>query len=406
MTRPGISSLALIGWTVFLCSGAAYAEEPSLSARAAAQFREVDPTRLAVICPNQFDQSFPVSGPAQTTWRICWHEVAGNQGLTNPNGLVIGPVYFRKSPTAPFVSILWDLRVSDYFVPYHAGSPRYYDLSGFNFQLTSVTANDCPASVGGALLSSHVCKEVHDRGLMWKDSSGVRRGQELVLWGAIDADNYRYIQEYTFRDDGTIIGRMGATGQNLPGDELEPHAHNAIWRINFDFGGGGKNSVTHLQHSENPGDPSGKASDSETLISNAQGIIWDVRKHDGLAVSNPGVKNTRGDLSEYQLLPLVMGGGLTQHTEPFTQNDFWVTPYKSGQFAARQLPSYVAGGPNVANTDIVLWYKGSLHHHPRDEDGVYNASRTWVGTAHVMWTGFELLPHNFLDCSPFYLPCP
>jgi Cu2+-containing amine oxidase len=99
-----------------------------------------------------------------------------------------------------------------------------------------------------------------------------------------------------------------------------------------------------------------------------------------------------------------MGGGLTQHTEPFTQNDFWVTPYKSGQFAARQLPSYVAGGPNVANTDIVLWYKGSLHHHPRDEDGVYNGSQKWVGTAHLMWTGFELVPHNFLDCSPFYLP--
>jgi hypothetical protein len=60
------------------------------------------------------------------------------------------------------------------------------------------------------------------------------------------------------------------------------------------------------------------------------------------------------DLSEYQLLPLVTGGGLTQHSEPFTQNGYWVTPYKSGQFAAKLLPTYAAGGPNVANTDIVL----------------------------------------------------
>jgi hypothetical protein len=97
-------------------------------------------------------------------------------------------------------------RCNAVFVPYHAGSPRYYDLSGFNFQLTTVTANDCPASVGGALLSSHVCKEVHDRGLMWKDSSGVRRGQELVLWGSIDADNYRYIQEYTFATMAPLSG--------------------------------------------------------------------------------------------------------------------------------------------------------------------------------------------------------
>jgi hypothetical protein len=47
--------------------------------------REIDLTRLLLYCPNQFEQSFPTSGPAQTTWRICWHEVAGNQGLTNPN---------------------------------------------------------------------------------------------------------------------------------------------------------------------------------------------------------------------------------------------------------------------------------------------------------------------------------
>jgi hypothetical protein len=84
MTHPGISSLALIGRTVFVCSGmcsaAAYAEEPSLSTGALAQVREVDPKRLSVLCPNQFDQSFPTSGPAQTTWRICWHEVAGSQG--------------------------------------------------------------------------------------------------------------------------------------------------------------------------------------------------------------------------------------------------------------------------------------------------------------------------------------
>jgi hypothetical protein len=47
--------------------------------------------------------------------------------------------------------------------------------------------------------------------------------------------------------DGTIIGRMGATGQNLPGDELEPHAHNAIWRIDIDFGGAAKNTYNILK---------------------------------------------------------------------------------------------------------------------------------------------------------------
>lgn len=370
-------------------------------------FGQVDLGRLAAICPNQFEQSFPTTGSAQTTWRICWHEVSGEHSLTDPNGLVIGPVYFRKSPGASFVSVLWDMRVSDYFVPYHAGSPRFYDLSGFNFKLTAINTDDCPASVGGTVLSPHICKEVHDRGLMWKDFGGVRRGEELVLWGAINAANYRYVQEYTFRDDGTIIGRMGATGQNLPGNELEPHAHNAIWRIDIDLGAtsNSNNNVTLVRHVENIGDPAGKASDTEVSITKASGMTWGVRTHDALSVSNAALKNARNDLSEYRLEPLVIGG-LTRHREPFTQNEYWVTPFSPAQFAARELPSYVATQPSVANTDIVLWYKGSLHHHPRDEDGVYNSSHMWIGTAHLMWTGFALVPHNVFDCSPFYRTCP
>jgi hypothetical protein len=368
--------------------------------------REVDVARLALFCPNQFDQSFPTGGPAETTWRICWREVAGNQSLSNPNGLVIGPVYFRRAPGAPFVSVLWDMRVSDYFVPYHAGSPRYYDLSGYNFKLTDLGAADCPASAGGALLSPHVCKELRDRGLMWKDFGGARRGQEMALWGAIDAANYRYIQEYVFRDDGTIIGRAGATGQNLPGDEHEPHTHNALWRIDVDLGSAAPNNVAHIMHLENTGNPAGTATDLAIPVAHATGLQWGERTQDAVSVSNPGLKNAQGDIAEYHLVPLVTGGGLTQHYEGFTQQDFWVTPYNPLQFAASQLPSYVVGGPNVANADIVLWFKSSVHHHPRDEDGAYNSNHIWVGTAHLMSTGFALIPHNLFDCSPFYKPCP
>jgi Cu2+-containing amine oxidase len=265
-----------------------------------------------------------------------------------------------------------------------------------------VTAADCPASAGGALVSPHVCKEVHDRGLMWKDFAGVRRGEELVLWGAIDAANYRYIQEYTFRDDGVIIGRMGATAQNLPSEPFEPHVHNAIWRIDIDLNGT-TNNTARLQHVENPA--SLTATDTTTTVVAAQGFTWSARTHDAVEITNPTFKNAQGNLSAYDLVPLVTGGGLTQHNEAFTQNEFWVTPYNPTQFAARNLPAYVAGAPPVANRDIVVWYKGSLHHHPRDEDGVYSGG-VWVGTADVMWTGFMLMPHNFFDCSPFSKNCP
>lgn len=362
-------------------------------------------TALQAFCPNTITQNFPTSGSVQTTWVICWREVAGNDSIHNPNGLVIGPVYFTKAPGAPQVRVLWDMRVSDYFVPYHpAGDYRFYDLSDYNFKLTGVTAADCPASAGGTPISSHVCKEVRDRGLMWKDFSGVRRGEELVLWGAIDADNYRYIQEYTFRDDGIIIGRVGATAQNLPGEELNVHTHNAIWRIDIDLGGT-TNNAARLQHIEDPANAAGSANDTATPITVAEGFTWSPRTHDAVEITNPSLKNARGHASAYHLVPLVTGG-LTQHYEKFTQNDFWVTPYNAAQFAARNLPADIAGSPSVANTDIVIWYKGSLHHHPRDEDGAYDHNNVWIGTAHVMWTGFMLMPHGLFDCTPFYKPCP
>jgi len=365
----------------------------------------LDLERFQLFCPNAVTQSFPTSAPAVTTWLICWHEVAGNNSVADPNGLIIGPVYFRKAPNAPFVRILWDVRVSDYFVPYHNNSYRFYDLSFYNFKLTGVTAADCPVSAGGAPISPHVCKEVHDRGLMWKDWTGVRRGEEMVLWGAIAAGNYQYIQEYTFRDDGAIIGRLGATAQNLPTQELEPHTHNALWRLDIDLDGV-TNNAAQLRHIENPANAAGTATDTTTPIAVAQGFTWSARTHDMVEITNPSFKNAQGHTASYQLVPLVTGGGLTQHYEEFTQNDFWVTPYNPAQFAAKNLPAYVAGAPPVANRDLVVWYKGSLHHHPRDEDGVFNRSRTWIGTADVMWTGFMLMPHDFFDCSPFFKPCP
>ena len=227
-----------------------------------------------------------------------------------------------------------------------------------------------------------------------------------MLWGAIDAANYRYIQEYAFHDDGTIVARSGATAQNLPNAEMVPHTHTTIWRIDMDFGSvGAPNSATRLRHLENTADPAGTAVDSEIPIPTGQGFTWSPRLHDGVAVTNQTIRNRQRHLSEYRLIPLITGGG-AQHREDFTRNEFWVTPYNPGQFAARSLPSYIAGArPSVTNRDLVLWYKGTLHHHPRDEDGAFTPTGTWVGTALVMWTGFMLHPHDVFDCSPLYKPC-
>jgi len=157
---------------------------------------------------NLVDQSFPTAGPEVTHWRLCWETIPGN-------GLLIHWAYFRKSPASNWVFLLWDARVSEIFVPYHKGSPRYYDVE-YMFGLTPVGPQDCPAAVGGTVMAGNVCKEFHDRGLAWKSDTSVHRGEEVVLWSALAAAWYNYVIEWTFRDDGVVLGRVGATSHNAP----------------------------------------------------------------------------------------------------------------------------------------------------------------------------------------------
>jgi len=345
---------------------------------------------------NLVDQKFPAAGLEVTHWRLCWETVPGN-------GLLIHWAYFRKSPASNWVFLLWDARVSEIFVPYHKGSPRYYDVE-YMFGLTPVGPQDCPAAVGGTVLAGNVCKEVHDRGLAWKSDASVHRGEEVVLWSALAAAWYNYVIEWTFRDDGVVLGRVGATSHNAPllPPSLSPwdiHMHNPIWRLDVDLNGWPNDSVSLGTHTENL--PSSTAADTDPLFDFEGSSSWNPQAFNSLDVTDKFLKNGKGDQTAYQLIPLPTGGGLSRHQESFTQQDFWVTHYNWTEMSAKDLPSYVLPAEPVTDTDVVLWYKGSIHHHPRDEDGeIVNGN--WHGVALVMWTGFMLKPHNLFDRTPFY----
>jgi Cu2+-containing amine oxidase len=353
-------------------------------------------------CEHQIEQAFPTAGPEETRWRICWRTIPAG---THSAQFAIGPVYFRKSPNSPFVKVVYDMRVAEFLVPYHPGGPRFHDIGKFQFDLDTLTAADCPPSAGGQLQNANVCLERHDRGLMWKDgfTNDARRGEEIVLWASLDAWNYSYVQSYAFRDDGGIVARAGATGQNYGPMPTTPHAHNALWRVDLDFNGV-TNDVALVEHSENLGVPDSTGTDSSTPISVAGSFEWKPQNFTALSITSPTLKNSHGTTSSYELFPLPEGG-LSRHSEPYAQADFWVTPYNASQTDPTQLADYVAGSPSVATRDVVLWVKGTVHHHPRSEDGVVSNGQ-WIGTAHTMWTGFMLMPHNLFDCAPLYKPCP
>jgi len=348
-------------------------------------------------CPHVIEQAFPLAGPEQTRWRICWRITSNSEGRSSQ--LVIGPVSFRKVPSAQFMKVFHDARVAEIHVPYFSGSPRYFDITHFSFAMETLTAGECPASAGATLVGPNVCVERRDRGVAWRDGAAqnAQRGEEVVIWGALDAANYSYIQSYAFRDDGIIVGRVGATGQNL-GGSMEPHVHNAVWRLDIDLGGLA-NTVEVQRHVETMGGNS-TGSTNVSTVTTAGKFDWTPQSFTTLGITRDGLANARGRATSYHLTPIIESG-LSRHSEAFTQADFWVTPYNAGFQTAADLPSYIAGAPPVQNRDLMVWFKNSALHHPRTEDGV-TVNGQWIGTTHAMWSGFMMMPHDLFDCAPLY----
>jgi primary-amine oxidase len=325
-------------------------------------------------------------------------------------GLVIKGASFQKSPTSRFIYVLHDGRLAEIFVPYHSGSPRFGDISDPDFDFKPLTLNQAkfppPRQIIGG---GKICKEVRDY-LAWMRDDRVRYGQEVVYFSVLEAGNYNYVMEWTFRDDGTILVRAGSTGPKLPllddngrfiGFSKEGHIHNFTWRLDIDLNGADANSAYWTSHSENltapcPGFLGGicsTATDNKELISIEGSRVWNPEQFNTLEIVDARLKNGKGRPTGYELIP--MRSGTARHSEPYTQADFWVTRYNPAQIVAQKLPSYILAGQSTINKDLVIWYTGSEHHETDSRAEDFN-------TVPVLWTGFELDPQNLFDGTPFY----
>lgn len=338
---------------------------------------------------NEITQEFP-AGSMQTAWRVRW-------AYGDHRALYITGAWFRRAPSEAWITVLYDARLSDIFVPYHAGTPRYLDLSSFNFHLVPTSAAD--AGCCGQLLGDPpvAVREVRDRGVLWKDDATLRRGRELVIWGTLDAANYNYIIEYSFRDDGSIGFRLGATARNLPGIETMAHMHGGLWRIDMDLAGFPGDSASLVRHVESG------SSASDNVVAFNGGVEgsadWNDLEFTQARITDRTRVNSRGHKTSYDLVPMRLG--TQRHAESWTQHDFWVTRYASTELDFTDVATYASPAATVTNADLVLWYYAPTHHLPRDEDG-QTVSGLWKGSALVMWSAFELRPRNLFDTTPLY----
>src|SRR5688572_1438102 len=90
--------------------------------------------RAPVPPTNEIVQAFPANDVMKTAWKIQWD-------TANGYGLLIRNAWFKRGPKDPWMQVLGDARLSEMFVPYHTGSPRFWDIS-YNFALVTMTKED------------------------------------------------------------------------------------------------------------------------------------------------------------------------------------------------------------------------------------------------------------------------
>ncbi len=361
---------------------------------------------------NEVIQEFPSNGSMETAWKVHW-------ATTRGHGLYIQDAFYKKGPGEPWMQVLGDARLSEMFVPYHVGSPRFWDVS-YNFEMTTVTRDD--AGPFGKLLGGgegkrpNVVQEVRDRGIMFMSENTVRRGQTLVLFGTLLAANYRYIIEYGFQDNGVITFRVGSCGRNYGGREFTGHMHNGLWRIDVNLDGPENNSVYLVEHIEpdiNHKEKTQARSDVTPFNNGKEGFAdFKPEKFTMLRVINDKRVNARKQPLAYDLMTFRsgnarhFGGEKSEKENGFskemcTRHDFWVTKAKNTELNYTQLPKYVADGEPVLKSDVVLWLSTPMHHEPRSEDGQFIKGQ-FLGTTHVGWAGFELRPRDLFDRTPMF----
>lgn len=352
-------------------------------------------------------------------------------------GLQVGPALLvRKKGDAP-VAVLKFANVSENITLYHEGNTRLNDTQFANQVNAIPKLNATDLDANGMLLTldgetaPRAAAELRSRGFAWfctwdLGKSVSRRGMEMAIWGVWDTGNYDYLIEYTFRDDGQISFRAGATGWNNDKDvpSSEAHTHDLLWRVDIHLGSGDQNTARVWTHQET----SLSAVDSKVLFNNGREGFMDLDDHEFRTLviedDSPQTRNAHNQRIGYALHPHRDGTG--RHFGPgerWTHHDTYITRYSDAEFGAALgsgnawlgADDYLLGTSannfgvfnqeSTTNGDLVLWHVATAHHEPHDEDQAGgDLTFGYKGITLIHWAGFDLVPHNLFDANPLGSP--
>jgi len=406
-----------------------------------------------------------IAQPAGPSFRLSGQQVGWQNWnfhfrVDRREGLVVSNVAYQDS--GKLRSILYEGSLSEIFMAYMDGTENwswtaFFDMGegGSGFSSSLEAGVDCPDNAvyfDQAYADAHGIPQLKPRAaclfeepaeaMAWRHDDGTtvesRKTRNLVLRTIGAFDNYDYVCDWIFQQNGVIRVRVGATGldnisavksrtaaEDTTGQDGRygrfiaentvgiNHDHFFSFRLDFDVDGTANSFVRDkIRMNRLPADNPRKSiwvAEPEIAKTEEQGKArMNMERPENWRIVNPNVKSAVGYPVGYELMPgenavsLLVPEDYPQKRAGFTDYHIWVTPYRENErYAAGDYPFQSKGGDglpawtkanrSIENTDIVLWYTMGFHHVPHSED--------WP-VMPTVWHEFQLKPVNFFDHNP------
>ncbi|KAG9456432.1 hypothetical protein H6P81_000940 [Aristolochia fimbriata] len=379
-------------------------------------------------------------------------------------GLVISTASVYDPEKGKYRRVLYQGHASETFVPYMDpsldwGYRTFLDLGDFGFGKWAYSLQpnvDCPpaaAYMDGTLVGADgrpvvvpnvLCVfERYAGDVSWRHTEllipnrvirEVRPEVTLVIRMVASVGNYDYIQDWEFKQSGSIKVGVSLTGimemkgvpfttteqirEEVYGTLVAPntvavnHDHFISYYLDVDIDGEHNSFVKAKMETARAEGESGRRSFWRVVRETAK-REGDARMRLGseaadLVVVNPNKKTERGNPVGYRLLTapsatsLLSDDDYPQIRAGFCKYHVWVSPYEAserwaaGEFTDMShgddgLPIWTRKNRSIENKDIVLWHTVGFHHIPYQEDFPVMPS---------LHGGFELRPSNFFESNP------
>lgn len=327
-----------------------------------------------------------VTLPNQARWDLCWEH-------RTREGIVLSKIHYTPR-NGERRMVLNQAALAQIHVPYDDNGARYHDISDYGLggnYMAALNQNDCP---GGKLLSfgskAVVCQQNEARGSAFSWNTERLQGNSFSLFSVSKIGAYNYIPSWRFMDDGSIEPGVGATGalQRYNDRTVEQqgwliaenkvgiaHLHNFFWRLDFDLNGTSNDDyVEELNFNTN----NGRSSLAKTRFNTEVARSVDPTLSRTWRIVDGAAKNAKGLPISYEIrLHQSEQQDVGPASEPFTQNDFYVTRHNSCELFASHNPTVnncannladFVDGDNLAAADLVVWPSTTFYHMPRAED--------------------------------------